>query len=101
MRPPTRTTRSFRRLSDAEDSPSPVRRPANSKIAPKAPSRGTSKSGAPYAEKKPRHRMTDKQLERLETLYQLDTHPTREQKQALGEEVGMYVSRRSDVRVCA
>ena len=95
MRPPTRTTRSVRRLSDAHDSdepPSPARRTANSKIAPKLVGRSiSSKSGAPYAEKKPRHRMTDLQLERLEALYQQDTHPTRDQKQALGEEVGMCV----------
>ena len=88
MRPPTRTTRSARRLSDAQES-SPARRLPNSKIAPKPVARSVSRSETSYADKKPRHRMTDKQLERLEALYQQDTHPTREQKQALGEEVGM------------
>lgn len=39
--------------------------------------------------KKPRHRMTDLQLERLETLYEQTTHPTREDKEKLGNEVGM------------
>ena len=38
--------------------------------------------------------MTDLQLQRLEELYQIDTHPSREQKQALGEAVGMWVSSR-------
>ena len=89
MRPPARTTRSVRRLSDAQDPPSPTRRPANPKIAPKAALRSVSKPATAYSEKKPRHRMTDLQLERLEALYQQDTHPSREQKQALGDEVGM------------
>ncbi|KAK7695292.1 hypothetical protein QCA50_002482 [Cerrena zonata] len=39
--------------------------------------------------KKSRHRMTDLQLERLETLYQYATHPTRQEKEDLGHEVGM------------
>ncbi|CAL1695045.1 unnamed protein product [Somion occarium] len=39
--------------------------------------------------KKTRHRMTDHQLERLEALYQYATHPTRQEKEALGDEVGM------------
>lgn len=92
MRPPARTTRSSRRLSDAEDTPSPETLPVNFKIAHKPVARAvshTSKQSTQYGEKKPRHRMTDKQLGRLETLYQQDTHPNREQKQALGEEVGM------------
>ncbi|OBZ78770.1 Homeobox protein ceh-5 [Grifola frondosa] len=40
-------------------------------------------------EKKPRHRMTDSQLERLEALYRKNTHPTRAEKQELAEDVGM------------
>ena len=39
--------------------------------------------------KKSRHRMTDLQLERLEALYQYATHPTRQEKESLGKEVGM------------
>ncbi|KAJ3555423.1 hypothetical protein NM688_g2586 [Phlebia brevispora] len=88
MRPPTRTTRSTRQLLDAQEPASPARRSANSKIALKAISRAASKPDV-VPDKKPRHRMTDRQLERLEALYQQDTHPSREQKQALGEEVGM------------
>lgn len=87
MRPPTRTTRSTRQMSDGGDTPEPVRRPLHTKPSQR-------KADAANADKKPRHRMTEKQLERLETLYDQDTHPTREQKQALGEEVGMYVTTR-------
>ncbi|KIP02089.1 hypothetical protein PHLGIDRAFT_310816 [Phlebiopsis gigantea 11061_1 CR5-6] len=80
MRPPARATRSAR-----TDSGEPSARPL------KPSSNRSSRTGTPYSdkEKKPRHRMTDEQLERLEVLYQLDTHPTREQKQALADEVGM------------
>ena len=92
MRPPARATRSTRAAGLEEPS---VREPAGHGGKVKSQSRSTSnrssRTGTPYSDKdkKPRHRMTDKQLERLEALYQLDTHPTREQKQALGEEVGM------------
>lgn len=41
------------------------------------------------SKKKSRHRMTDLQLERLETLYQYATHPTRQEKEDLGKEVSM------------
>lgn len=91
MRPPTRATRSSRQTSETQDPLSPARRPANFKIAPKPAVRSAQRPNGSYVEKKPRHRMTDLQLERLEALYQQDTHPTREQKQALGEEVGMWV----------
>ncbi|PIL31748.1 transcription factor [Ganoderma sinense ZZ0214-1] len=42
-------------------------------------------------EKRPRHKMTDYQLRRLEELYRADTHPTRSAKEALATEVGMNV----------
>ncbi|KAI0673336.1 hypothetical protein C8Q78DRAFT_618265 [Trametes maxima] len=41
------------------------------------------------AEKRARHKMTDAQLQRLEELYQLNTHPSREAKEDLAREVGM------------
>lgn len=92
MRPPTRATRSSR-AADLEETEAqqPVGRGAKTQSRPT--SSRSSRTGTPYSDKdkKPRHRMTDKQLERLEMLYELDTHPTREQKQALGDEVGMYV----------
>ena len=79
----------------------------SSKLPTRPSSNRSSRTGTPSSDKdkKPRHRMTDLQLERLEVLYQLDTHPTREQKQALGDEVGMYVHTprggRANVRACA
>nr|VWO94372.1 Homeobox domain-containing protein [Ganoderma boninense] len=42
-------------------------------------------------EKRPRHKMTEYQLKRLEELYRADTHPTRSAKEALAIEVGMNV----------
>ncbi|KAM5533969.1 hypothetical protein V8D89_012394 [Ganoderma adspersum] len=44
-----------------------------------------------FVEKRPRHKMTDYQLQRLEELYRADTHPTRSAKEALAMEVGMNV----------
>ena len=87
MRPPARTTRATRSVEAQE----PVAAPDALRRTLKAPSNRSSRTGTPCSdkEKKPRHRMTDVQLERLEALYQQDTHPTREQKQALGDEVGM------------
>ncbi|KAI0778383.1 hypothetical protein BD413DRAFT_630767 [Trametes elegans] len=43
------------------------------------------------AEKRARHKMTDVQLQRLEELYQADTHPSREAKNDLARELGMSV----------
>ena len=40
-------------------------------------------------EKKPRHRITRTQLERLEALYKENSHPTRQIKQSLASEVGL------------
>lgn len=91
MRPPTRATRSARALTENQE---PSVRPSAGDVS-RAHSRPTSnrssRTSTPYSDrdKKPRHRMTDKQLERLEELYQQDTHPSRELKQALGEQVGM------------
>lgn len=42
-----------------------------------------------FVEKRPRHKMTDYQLQRLEELYRADTHPSRGAKEALAAEVGM------------
>ncbi|RPD55931.1 homeobox-domain-containing protein, partial [Lentinus tigrinus ALCF2SS1-6] len=40
-------------------------------------------------DKRPRHKMTDHQLQRLEELYQANTHPSREEKDELAREIGM------------
>ncbi|OSD03274.1 hypothetical protein PYCCODRAFT_256218 [Trametes coccinea BRFM310] len=45
--------------------------------------------GGATAGKRARHKMTDVQLQRLEELYQADTHPSRGAKEALAREVGM------------
>ncbi|KAI1789807.1 hypothetical protein LXA43DRAFT_1096056 [Ganoderma leucocontextum] len=45
----------------------------------------------PSVEKRPRHKITDYQLHRLEELYRADTHPSRGAKEALAAEVGMNV----------
>ncbi len=42
-----------------------------------------------FVEKRPRHKMSDYQLQRLEELYRADTHPSRGAKEALAAEVGM------------
>lgn len=86
MRPPARTTRSAR-SAEAPEPVSALRRA----VSVNPGSSRSSRTGTPSSDKdkKPRHRMTDKQLERLEALYDQDTHPTREEKQALGDEVGM------------
>ncbi|KAI0095083.1 homeobox domain-containing protein [Irpex rosettiformis] len=83
MRPATRTTRATRVTNVEELDIVP--------FSQSAASCRSSRTGTPASDrgKKPRHRMTDKQLERLEALYQEDTHPTRERKQALGDDVGM------------
>lgn len=39
-----------------------------------------------------RIRPTPKQTEELRRLYNLNTHPTREEREALGDRIGMYVS---------
>ena len=89
MRPEARSTRNTRPLTE-ESALHSV--PATALKRPRPFEIYRDDVSAPIR-KKSRHRMTDLQLERLEALYQLDTHPTREQKQALGEEVGMYVLR--------
>ncbi|TFY52339.1 hypothetical protein EVJ58_g10073 [Rhodofomes roseus] len=40
-------------------------------------------------EKKPRHRITRHQLDRLEALYEENTHPSRQVKQSLANDVGL------------
>ncbi|CDO72977.1 hypothetical protein BN946_scf185007.g31 [Trametes cinnabarina] len=41
--------------------------------------------------KRSRHKMTDLQLQRLEELYQADTHPSRAAKEALAAEIGIQL----------
>ncbi|TBU49947.1 hypothetical protein BD309DRAFT_687979 [Dichomitus squalens] len=43
----------------------------------------------PSVSKRARHKVTDYQLQRLEELYQADSHPSRGTKEALAREVGM------------
>ena len=87
MGPQTRTTRAVHTIN-AENIKASVNA-SQSSVQPSSNRLSRTGSTMSDKEKKPRHRMTDMQLERLEALYQQDTHPTREQKQALGDEVGM------------
>jgi hypothetical protein len=95
MRPLTRATRSSRVAVAEEATAWPSIGGAKASVSKPTTSNRSSRTGTPFSDKdkKPRHRMTDLQLERLEALYTQDTHPTREQKQALGEAVGMWVPR--------
>lgn len=100
MRPPLRSTRS------KTSQPTEAARPgqllvSNIRTVPVQPITLSSSSSfsssiricnvppGPGPPKKPRHRMTDLQLERLEALYEQTTHPSREEKEKLGNEVGM------------
>ncbi|TBU34712.1 hypothetical protein BD311DRAFT_773763 [Dichomitus squalens] len=46
-------------------------------------------ASSPSVSKRARHKVTDYQLQRLEELYQADSHPSRGTKEALAREVGM------------
>jgi len=93
MRPPARTTRCVRPTDDddefedinAPDAFKPFVDPPRHLAASKTTGTQLSKS------KKPRHRMTDRQLEQLEILYQQKSHPSRQAKQELATDVGMLV----------
>ncbi|THH33460.1 hypothetical protein EUX98_g746 [Antrodiella citrinella] len=78
-----RTTRSASASVKEHDTPEP------NDIAD-VPERKTSDASKRQEKsKKPRHRMTNRQLEHLESLYQRSTHPSRQEKEALANKVGM------------
>ena len=52
---------------------------------------GEVSSGAP---RRMRIRPTPKQREELERLFEMNTHPSREEREALGNRIGMYVGDR-------
>ena len=85
MRPATRSSRSTRlaplrvHQDEAQDNDFANASGKSTNAATKRPEKG----------KKPRHRMTNRQLEHLEALYQKATHPSRLEKEALAVKVGM------------
>ena len=58
-----------------------------------SPALGASHSFVDAGESKklasPRHKITEDQLQRLEELYQANTHPSRDAKETLAREIGM------------
>ena len=110
MRPSTRSTRSTRSLSEHASTkqsqvtarPSSVQLllPQAQRIALESHNVGLNnttsvsaagKLGEHVTERKPRHRMNDRQLEQLETLYQRTTHPTKAEKSSLAREFDVWV----------
>jgi hypothetical protein len=100
MRPEFRATRSVRTVPTWQNSSESAVSKSNIKKAPSArpvslPPTVSSHyiSGAIELswKKQVRHRMTDVQLLNLDALYERNTHPTTEEKQALGKQVGLYV----------
>ena len=91
MRPPTRNTRSTRVYTDPDTVPTDQDLLEDADANQQAQDATLTKKGAlPSGKiKKSRHRMTNQQLDRLEALYQKSTHPSRQAKQELGDEVGM------------
>ena len=57
-----------------------------------APTEMSSKDAKTDQPKKPRHRHAPHQLAALNELYERTEHPTLEQRTALAEKLGMYVS---------
>lgn len=87
MRRSARTTLSSSvAAADLRLTPSDERLPKAGESSDAGPT-GTSMLAA--SEKRPRHRMTDLQLQHLENLFAESTHPSRETKQALGKELGL------------
>jgi len=43
----------------------------------------------PVTQKKSRHRMTDRELQVLETIFEHDTHPSRKEKESLASELDL------------
>ena len=95
MRPEYRSTRSARAV--------PIQHSISKEIKPKdprtvslppnisfIPSVKKSYTDELSLKKQIRHRMTDEQLSKLESLYMRDTHPTTEEKYALGMEIELW-----------
>jgi len=95
MRPSTRSTRSHTGIpsdytttntTNKERSQQHTNQPASLHKIAFTPMKDSVRSSD---RKKPRHKMTTKQLQALETLYQKTTHPERHEKQILAGDVGM------------
>ncbi|TCD62403.1 LIM/homeobox protein Lhx4 [Steccherinum ochraceum] len=85
MRPSTRSSRTSRatsRASTIEVYTDPVEHDDDDDET-------TSSSTTKEKGKKPRHRMTNRQLEHLEALFLKATHPSRQEKEALAKKVAM------------
>lgn len=95
MRPPTRSTRSVLAASTSES----IYHHKHTILPPSylftsSVSAGSSiASQIKYWNEIPykRHRMTDEELSLLEAMFEQNTHPSKEEKQALAEQLGMYV----------
>jgi len=85
MRPTTRSSRTLCPASaEGQGTPEP------SDVSTDTPdNKARDASSRPEKGKKPRHRMTNRQLEHLEALYQRSTHPSRQEKDTLANKVGM------------
>ncbi|KII93175.1 hypothetical protein PLICRDRAFT_382544 [Plicaturopsis crispa FD-325 SS-3] len=96
MRPPMRSTRSFRtspplllpqheqqHKSENTSPPHMNKAPLTASIS------AQSNAGDTAADKKPRHRMTDAQLATLEALFKKSSHPSREEKKAVAVKLGL------------
>lgn len=94
MRPEYRSTRSTRAVltqhSISKDTKLKGSRTAS--LPPNISSNPSIKSYTddPLLKKQIRHRMTDEQLSKLESMYLRDTHPTTEEKYALGMEMKLW-----------
>ncbi|KAH7886104.1 hypothetical protein F5I97DRAFT_1955180 [Phlebopus sp. FC_14] len=80
MRPTFRTTRSHRRATVAK---------LNCKDQATSVSKENQEDNT--SNKKPRHRMSTAQLIRLEEMFRQDTHPSRQRKKDVADELGMQV----------
>ncbi|RDX51075.1 hypothetical protein OH76DRAFT_345425 [Lentinus brumalis] len=76
--------------AEAETTPFPDETPAVPDVAVMQAS-SMEPVAPPHAlpEKRRRHKLTDQQLQRLEELYQANTHPSRDDKDALAKEIDM------------
>lgn len=87
MRPEFRSTRSARATPKSKNKKAESARPASS--PPTSSLDSISGRSDSLWRKQVRHRMTDKQLSKLDALYEWHTHPTTAEKQVLGNEVGL------------
>ena len=95
MRPEYRSTRSARAvlIQDSIFKDTKPKGPRTASLPPNislSPSIKKSYADDLSLKKQIRHRMTDEQLSKLESLYTRHTHPTTEEKYALGMEIKLW-----------